>query len=357
MLLLMEDSKLYSGSLLMQHSSSSYDGGGVGNGFSSVGNGFSSVSAGDSGSRMCNGGGIEHIVSRFDTLAGVAIKYGVEVADIKRMNGLTSDLQMFSRKSLRIPSPGRFPPSPAVSNGCHTQGQTSSEMMHPSSRYSDSYSPVRSLKLSASPQRNISSSISSLRDYYGLAANDQNGVGEGFGMAQTSPQPLGLHRKSKSEANGFSMNSRTDKVPIANEKGASPDKSIEKLVRRRKSEVDLNNPETLFKSIELQPKTANLTTTEPEPDAPSMIPLGSRDSSMTQVFSGVRKSSSAPTFQQSETSSNNSNSGPPPSSVWLTSMLNFKADLQGLSISAITGPLFDGLPKPTSGRKNKAARD
>lgn len=232
-------------------------------------------------------------------------------------------------------------------------------MTHPSSRYSDSFSPIRSLKLSASPQRNISSSINSLRDYYGLAANDQNGVGEGFGTTQASPQPLGLHRKSKSEANGFSMNSRTDKVPIANEKGASPDKSIDKLVRRRKSEVDLNDrtPETLFKSIELQPKTANLTTTEPEPGAPSMIPLGSRDSSMTQVFSGVRKSSSAPTFQQSETNSNNSNSSPPPSSVWLTSMLNFKADLQGLSISAITGPLFDGLPKPTSGRKNKAARD
>ena len=46
----------------------------------------------------------------------------LKVADIKRMNGLTSDLQMFSRKSLRIPSPGRFPPSPVVSNGCHTQG-------------------------------------------------------------------------------------------------------------------------------------------------------------------------------------------------------------------------------------------
>nr|GEV58426.1 hypothetical protein [Tanacetum cinerariifolium] len=345
-MLLMEDSMLYSASsILMQHSSSSYDSGGTS---SSVGNRFSSV----------GGSNIEHIVTRFDTLAGVAIKYGVEVADIKRMNGLTTDLQMFARKSLRIPSPGRFPPSPVISNGCNTQRQTSSEMTHPSSRYSDSFSPIRSLKLSASPQRNISSSINSLRDYYGLAANDQNGVGEGFGTTQTSPQPLGLHRKSKSEANGFSMISRTDKVPTANEKGASSDKSIEKLVRRRKSEVDLNNhtPEALFKSIELQPNTANVTSTEPEPGAPSMIPLGSRDSSMTQVFNGVRKSSSAPTFQQSETI-NNSNNSPPRSSIWLTSMLNFKADLQGLSISAITSPLFDGLPKPTSGRKNKAARD
>ncbi|CAM6121725.1 unnamed protein product [Calypogeia fissa] len=40
-------------------------------------------------------GYIEHPVSRFDTWAGVAIKYGVEVGDIKRMNGLVTDLQMF----------------------------------------------------------------------------------------------------------------------------------------------------------------------------------------------------------------------------------------------------------------------
>ena len=28
---------------------------------------------------MCNGGGIEYIVTKFDSLAGVAITYGVEV--------------------------------------------------------------------------------------------------------------------------------------------------------------------------------------------------------------------------------------------------------------------------------------
>ncbi|CAH8364197.1 unnamed protein product [Eruca vesicaria subsp. sativa] len=63
------------------------------------------------------GGYIEHRVSKFDTLAGVAIKYGVEVADVKKMNGLVTDLQMFALKSLRIPLPGRHPPSPCLSNG------------------------------------------------------------------------------------------------------------------------------------------------------------------------------------------------------------------------------------------------
>ncbi|CAL5362629.1 unnamed protein product [Camellia sinensis] len=52
-----------------------------------------------------------------DTLGGVAIKYGVEVADIKRLNGLVTDLQMFALKSLNIPLPGRHPPSLILSNG------------------------------------------------------------------------------------------------------------------------------------------------------------------------------------------------------------------------------------------------
>ncbi|XP_076936052.1 uncharacterized protein LOC143603003 [Bidens hawaiensis] len=302
-----------------------------------------------------NGGAgyIEHMVTKFDTLAGVAIKYGVEVADIKKMNGLTTDLQMFALKSLKIPLPGRHPPSPMMSNGYHAQGQTSTEVTRSSSTYSDSYSPIRSLKLSSSPQRNISSSVSSLREYYGLPPNDKKGASKNFETTQTSI-PFGLHRKSKSENNGFSKVRRTVGVPVPNNKGAGSDKSIDKLVRRRKSEVDLNNrtPEDL---AALQPKIANHTTTEPETVAPNMVPLGSRD------FSGVRKSSSAPSFQQSETNNNNSsnyyNSSPASSSIWPISILNFTADLQAMSIAAIASPLFDRLPKPTSGRKNKAARD
>lgn len=226
--------------------------------------------------------------------------------------------------------------------------ETSSQKTPPNRRYTDSFSPIKSLKLSSSPQRNISSSINSLRDYYGLPPTDQKSISEGFEMIQTNSL-LGHHRKSKSEANGFSNICKKDNVniPIAN------DKSIEKLVRRRKSEVDLNNrtPEDLA----LQTKIVNRTTTESEPFAPNMIPLGSRDSSSAQSLSGVRKSSSAPIFLQSETTVDNSSLAP--SSIWPISMLNFTADLQAMSIAAIASPLFDGLPKPTSGRKNKAARD
>ncbi|OEL19875.1 hypothetical protein BAE44_0019104 [Dichanthelium oligosanthes] len=57
---------------------------------------------------------ILHRVCRFDTLAGVAIKYGVEVADVKRANGLTTDLHMFAHKTLRVPLHGRHPPAAAA---------------------------------------------------------------------------------------------------------------------------------------------------------------------------------------------------------------------------------------------------
>ncbi|KAK1438046.1 hypothetical protein QVD17_03847 [Tagetes erecta] len=319
---------------------------------------YSSVSSSNGGGASVGNGGvgcIEHIVTKFDTLAGVAIKYGVEVADIKRMNGLTTDLQMFARKSLKIPLPGRHPPSPIMSNGYHTQGSTSSEVTRSSHTCSDSYSPIRSLKLSSSPQRNISSSVSSLREYYGLPPNDPKSVGKIFEMTQTNT-PLGLHRKSKSENNGFSMTRKADSVPVPKSKGSGSDKSIDKLVRRRKSDADSNdrNPEDL---ATLQSnKIANHTTSEPESSASNMVPFGSRESSMAQIFSGVRKCSSAPSFQQSETNSSNYNNSPASSSIWPISILKFTADLQAMSIAAITSPLFDGLPKPTSGRKSKAAQ-
>ncbi|KAG6482698.1 hypothetical protein ZIOFF_059335 [Zingiber officinale] len=61
---------------------------------------------------------IEHHISKLDTLASVAIKYGVEIVDIKRTNGLTTYLQLFAHKILLIRLLGRHPPStPIQCNG------------------------------------------------------------------------------------------------------------------------------------------------------------------------------------------------------------------------------------------------
>jgi LysM repeat protein len=48
---------------------------------------------------------IFHTVSGADTLEGIALKYGVQVADIKRVNRLFSNQDLWARKELVIPSP------------------------------------------------------------------------------------------------------------------------------------------------------------------------------------------------------------------------------------------------------------
>eukprot|EP00899_Mesostigma_viride_P007239 jgi/Mesvir1/16516/Mv10066-RA.1 len=52
---------------------------------------------------------ITHEVSKLDTLAGLAIKYNVQVADIKRLNGLALDSSLFARQMIYIPKPGLMP--------------------------------------------------------------------------------------------------------------------------------------------------------------------------------------------------------------------------------------------------------
>lgn len=50
-----------------------------------------------------------------DTLAGLALRYGVSQSDIRRLNGLLSDSGMYGRARLAIPPPGGLaPPGPAL---------------------------------------------------------------------------------------------------------------------------------------------------------------------------------------------------------------------------------------------------
>lgn len=44
-----------------------------------------------------------------------------KVSDVKKLNGLVSDLQMFALKTLYIPLPGRHPPSPIVTEESDAQ--------------------------------------------------------------------------------------------------------------------------------------------------------------------------------------------------------------------------------------------
>ena len=42
-------------------------------------------------------------VSKNDNLAGIAVKYGISVSDIKKANGLLSDNRMFAKDMLLTP--------------------------------------------------------------------------------------------------------------------------------------------------------------------------------------------------------------------------------------------------------------
>lgn len=298
---------------------------------------------------------IEHQVSKMDTLAGVAIKYGVEVADIKKMNGLVTDLQMFALKSLQIPLPGRHPPSPCLSNGSDTPGRSNNHGLL------DSFQSLGS-------QRKVSPAMSSLQGYYGLKPPiDEKTLAEGFEMAvyrkaedggfsrqslsPTNP-PLSLHRKSRSVANGLNGDeSESDKLVRRMQKyeaDFSCTRTPEMMLKEDNSNSGGGFSAITGKGLALRPKAAGRTSSDAAAAEAgggfNPIPMRMADES----FGGVRKSSSTSSLQDQD------NNG---LSIWSASKWNLKADPHARSAGAITRPIFDALPKPITGRRNKAALD
>lgn len=129
---------------------------------------------------------IEHTVSRLDTLAGIAIKYGVEVADIKRFNGLTTDLQMFALKTLRIPTPGRHPPSAAFTGPTQSRCK---EKFAPNAGLdrdgSQDLSLLSTVEQKAKKKAYDTPTMDVLRNYYDLPSTS-TGVMDGLEMATFS---------------------------------------------------------------------------------------------------------------------------------------------------------------------------
>eukprot|EP00262_Sarcandra_glabra_P003947 TRINITY_DN14852_c0_g2_i1.p1 TRINITY_DN14852_c0_g2~~TRINITY_DN14852_c0_g2_i1.p1 ORF type:complete len:349 (+),score=50.18 TRINITY_DN14852_c0_g2_i1:3-1049(+) len=326
---------------------------------------------------------IEHRVSKMDTLAGVAIKYGVEVADIKRLNGLVTDLQMFAHKSLQIPLPGRHPPSPMSSNDSVTSGGSSLEQTPPRRRQSDFLESFQSLKLK-SPQQRVSPAMCSLQGYYHLETSNEKGSAEGTEMAvyrkdgaqyledQTLPKTLlvsdplpSRHRKCRSLVNDFllEISELSDNVPVSEPEDDETKRSNVSSIRRRqkpdtdpvphipdlilKDESGNGFPGRTGKCLGLRPKSASRAPMAADMGFGRVNATPIEESLMTGGFAGVRKSSSTSDLHDPE-------NGP---SVRTTSKWNLKPDLQAVSTAAITRPMFDGLPKPITGRWNKAALD
>lgn len=339
----------------------------------------SSCSYSSSGGVGCNY--IEHTVSRFDTLAGVAIKYGVEVSDIKKLNGLVSDLQMFALKTLYIPLPGRHPPSPILTNGSDAQRPRSSEQTPPRRGHSDLFDSLQSLKLQ-SPNQKVSPAMHSLRDYYNLTSPDEKTGSKGCEMAvyqtegshyledgpfgKPSPSmnpPLSVHRKSKSITSDFKLENGVlgDDISVP----ASDNWSGNLARRRQKSEADFSScaPEKLLKEdassngfsifagkgLALRTKAASRTVSgaNGETLGQNSVSTAVGDFSLIHSSSVVKKSYSTPSLQEADNSS----------SIWPTVNWGLKPDFQALSTATAIRPIFDGLPKPVTSRRNKTAVD
>ncbi|KAK4756842.1 hypothetical protein SAY87_006969 [Trapa incisa] len=287
-----------------------------------------------------SGSYIEHPVSKFDTLAGVAIRYGADVVDIRRLNSLVTDTQMFALKSILIPSSGRHPP--CSSNGFHNP---------------------RSLRLKSSQQKEKASpAMSSLQGYYGLSANDcvtQPHVTEMAGWEEGGPLylenglfprtnlPLSRNRKSRSLIMDF-INEKGDPTDQSTGAEESSGRWVENPIRRRqKSESNFTAmiPERVLKGdthtttgtsgvssamaakgLALRPNKTNM----------SQMALGdvAQCTTSSSSLTNVRKSSSTPSLQDQDA-----------------------ASLPYIWPSSIAKPIFDGLPKPQANRRNKKALD
>ncbi|XP_010421112.1 PREDICTED: uncharacterized protein LOC104706615 isoform X2 [Camelina sativa] len=329
-------------------------------------------------------GYIEHEVSKLDTLAGIAIKYGVEVADITKLNGLVTDLQMFALKSLRIPLPGRHPPSPCLSNGSLNLGEGCSEQASSSASNGNHqdllFDSFQSLKLKPS-EKKVSPAMNSLQGYYGLKPKNRR-ASEGFDMGlykkkeschlQDNDQyltplpatntPLSHHRKSRSLVGA--VLAEVNQSP--NYLKAGEVDSDRPMRRRQKSEADFNSraPELLLKEdnrsgvfsaiagkgLALRSKASSRTNLSADTETGNVnsTPINLMDAPVGDSFSSVRKSFSASSLQETNCNSNGS-------SLWPTSKWTLKPDL--LTQAAMASSIFDGLPKPLTGRRIKKAVD
>ncbi|XP_023542393.1 uncharacterized protein LOC111802312 [Cucurbita pepo subsp. pepo] len=334
---------------------------------------------------------IEHQISKMDTLAGIAIKYGVEVADIRRLNGLAADLQMFALKKLRIPLPGRHPPSPSLSDASTVTGSGSvnEEPLH-LGQPTDMLNSLQSSRLK-SPNPKASPAMSTLQKYYGLVSRTVEKAPEGMEMAlyktensnfiddglfpktsELSTPPSNIHSKTRKYAGSFwpENDSITEHLLCTEPGDGENEKSDEKLVRRRqkaengvgiseRSSKGENSGGSFFsgsngKSLAMRLKSVSrsMLLSDSDPVRINSIPVGLGDAIITDGISEVHKSLSTSNLRDQDSSSSSSSA-----SVWATTRWSLKPDLQALSSASITKPLFDGLPNPITGRRNKAALD
>lgn len=239
------------------------------------------------------------------------------------------------------------------------------EQTPPCQHLNDVLDSFQSLKLKPK-QCKVSPAMSSLQGYYGLTPPPKRwSVGEGTEMSvyrsggaqclENQPIPSdslqGGHRKSRSFVNGLSSeNGDMRGVKVATD---TSDTSEDDRPIRRRQKVDSDpsprTPELLMKedssggfpgriAKSLFPRPKSGSRTDMDMGRLNFMPMV--DSFLAEGWAAVRKSSSTSNLQESENGSY----------VWPPRKWSWNAE-------AIARPIFDGLPKPMSVRRNKAALD
>lgn len=268
--------------------------------------------------------------------------------------------------------------------------RTSSSGQTPPSRGGDSdfFNSFRSLELISPSRRKESPAMNNLQGYYGLKPPDHEVASKECEMTvyqrggsqyledsqfvQPSPHtnpPLSIHRKSKSATDNRKLkNGNLANGGLAEAAGKSSSNNwISNLVCwNKKSEADCKTraPEMLLKGdtsnggfskitgkgLALRQKAAShriATGVDGETGLQSSIITAVEEFARRESLSGVKKSLSMPSFQDSDCTS----------SIWPAVNWNLKPDLQVFSTVSITKPIFDSFPIPITSRRNKTAVD
>ncbi|CAN8256884.1 unnamed protein product [Cochlearia groenlandica] len=245
-------------------------------------------------------------------------------------------------------------------------------MESPNHSSHDVFNSFQSLRLQSSDKKVITPAMNSLQGgcletgrNYNTKASDRffssNGDNQYLKPFPSTNTPLNHHRKSKSLVS--TLFEEVNKSPDNNTSQAT---LSHKFIRRRqKSEADFTSrtPELLLKEengssnggfssiagkgLALRSKASCRTNLSAESET-GPVPISLMDAPpVPDRFCNVRKSLSTPSLQEPD--------GNGSLSLWPSSKWSLKPDL--LTPAAITSSIFDGLPKPLTGRRNKTALD
>ncbi|XP_010037020.2 uncharacterized protein LOC104425873 [Eucalyptus grandis] len=293
-------------------------------------------------------GYIEHEVSRMDTLAGIAIKYGVEVADIKRINGLATDFQIFALKTLRIPLPGRHPPSASLPNTAASSGDISAEKASSSAGHYNLSKSSELFKWTSCIHNNR------LKGHE-LPASDSTSkhqkMGSGF-LAENGSIVDYTSIFDVIDTEGEGSNTKSTRN-YQETKAGSPNATPEKLLKEENVGGNSSFLPTRGKALALRAKSASRTSLaiDAESNWTSPVRAGAVDDIITTEHPGLQKASSVSSLQVQDATNS--------SSIWQTSKWGLKPDLPLFSAASLTGPILDGLALSISfsGWRSKAALD